>query len=905
MIRGYQVIAYLKIIALAVLITGLWASAVISDDTAPQINILKSVEEAKEPGVIKAQVFDDTKVSSVQLFYRKTGDDSFKSVNMELNDDVYYRELKKELGLGGTVEYYLVAQDTSGNESTLPDSDPQGNPLTASDVINVSEDEVVLGSPTAGEVYDTGDQLVMITFYKTGRQIDYGTIRLRIDEVDRTREADIIGNTLMWEPRRPLTDGEHKIEAVVNDVNGDPIGPNIWTFSVKSKMTLPLGAEGDFFMGIQHDDRSTEASNVPLWNNKIDLGMNGETGFLSWKAGAMLSSEETSFLTSEKLPDRQPINRFFIEARTRHLKLRFGDSNPTFSDLSLKGIRIRGLNVEFKSNRFNTNFIYGASKRELDETINIIGSGYQQIDTNTYVNIEDPTDTLSTSSNNLIAMQDPTTGQFNIYEFSQGTPKRDVIALKVDAAPMRNRWATWKVGFNFFGAEDDTTTVNYRYDPDNDTRSYTYRDSSFYTDYKPKKNWVGTIMTELMFNDNKSSISAEFGGTIVTENMFSFVTEDLKAELPDEIDDEVFRFNGSTQTSFDKLKLKDDIAAGLGDALTSVYSFKLKTAVPIPFTKTRLTAEAYKTPTHYVSLGNPQQKTDITGMKFDMKTRILRDQVSFNVGYNAYSDNLAGERKQYSDQQFNQMDLTKDTSIANVSVSLNPSMSVVKEYSPSVSLGYRTYTSINNLDLKILDSNMISVNDTTSMIDTATNTLMLSFGGTLPVGMQRHNGMLSISNMTINDNRPMAEYDLSESDNMTVMFNVNSVINPFPVSLAASVGHTANNAFRKEGNMTSGYSRREVTTGITLLNVAGTYKWFRDKRLKTTAGLGYIGSSNGESGIYNIDNNKISVKFQADYRITSISSIGAQLRFINYTDNANTINDYTEPIIGFNLKSTF
>ncbi|MFC1489823.1 hypothetical protein ACFL6K_01305 [Candidatus Latescibacterota bacterium] len=904
MIRGNQLISYLKIIALALLISALWVTAAMSDDTAPQIKILKSSEDLMEPGVIKAQVFDDSKVSSVKLFYRQSGEDKYKSVNMKLDDDVYYRELKKELGQGNTVEYYLVAQDTSGNESTLPDSDPAASPFSASETINVSEDEVVLGSPTPGEVYDTGDQLVMITFYKTGRQIDYGTIRLRIDDVDRTREADLIGNTLLWEPRRPLTDGEHKIEAIVNDVNGDPVGPNIWTFSVKSKMTLPLGAEGDFYVGIQHDDRSTAASNVPLWNNKIDLGLKGETGFLSWKAGAMLSSEETSFLTTEKLPDRQPINRFYVEGRTKHFKVRFGDTNPTFSDLSLKGIRIRGLDVEFKSNRFNTNLIYGSSKREIDEDINLIGTGYQMIDTNTYVNIEDPSDTLSTSSSNLVALQDPTTSEYNIYEFGQGTPKRDVIALKLDVAPVRNKWATFKVGFNFFGAEDDTTTVNYRYDPDNDTRSYTYRDSSFYTDYKPKKNWVGTVVTSLLFNDGKSEVSAEFGGTIVTENMFSYITEDMKEDLPDQISDDVFLFNGSTQTSFDKLKLKDDPAAGLLDALASVYSFKLKTAVPVPWTKTRLTAEAYKTPTHYVSLGNPQQKTDISGIKFDIKTRILRDQVSFGVGYNSYSDNLAGERKQYATGDLQkQVDLTKDTSITSFSFSVNPSK--WQDYSPSVSLGYRSYTSENNLDLRILDTNMVSVNDTTSMIDTATNTLMVSFSGTAPIGMQRHTGMLSITNMAINDNRPMSEYDLSESDNVTVMFNLNSQINPFPVSVAASVGHTANNAFRKEGDILTGFSRKEVTTGITLLNVAGTYKWFRDKRLKTTAGFGYIGSSNGESGIYNIDNSKISLKLQADYRVNSISSIGAELRFINYSDNANSINDYTEPIIGFNLKSAF
>ncbi len=901
MIRRYQAIAYLKIIVSAVLIMGVWASAVVSDDTAPQI-VLKSAGGIKEPGIIQAQVYDDTEVSNVKLFYRKAGDESFKSVDMEMDDDVYYRELKKELGMEGAVEYYLVAQDTSGNQSTVPGADPAGSPLSTSSS-SVSADEVVLASPTPGAVYDTGDQLVMITFYQTGRQIDYGTIRFRIDDVDRTREADIIGNTLMWEPRRPLADGEHKIEAVVHDVNGDPVGPNIWTFTVKSRMALPLGAEGDFYVGIQYDDRSTDTQTVPLWNNKIDMGLNGETGFLTWKAGAMLSSEETSFLTTEKLPNRQPINRFFLEGRSRHFKVRLGDSNPTFSDLSLKGIRIRGLDVEFKSNRFNTNFIYGAAKRDIDETISIIGTGYMPTgtDPNTFYNVEDPSDTLSTLSNNLVAMQDPTTGQFNIYEFRQGTPERDVIALKMNAAPMRNSWGTLNVGFNFFGAEDDTTTLTYRYDPDSETRTYAYRDSSFYTDYKPKKNWVGTVMTRLLFNDNKSEITAEFGGTIVTDNMFSYVTEDIQKELDDiPIDDEVFRINGSTQTSFDKLKLKDDTASGLAGALSSVYSFKLKTDVPIPLTKTRFNAELYRTPTHYVSLGNPQQKTDIAGMRFDFRSRILRDQVSLNLGYNAYSDNLAGERKQYAraDQSV-QKDLTKDTSISNFSVSLSPSFSAVKNYVPMVSLGYRIYNTANNLDLNV------SANDTTSMIDTDTNTLMLSFSGVAPIGMQRHTGMLSISNMTIADNRPLADYDLSESDNMTVMFNLNSQINPLPISVAASVGHTANNAYRRDGDMTTGYTRKEVTTGITLFNLAGTYKWFRDKRFKTTAGMGYIGSSNGESGIYEIDNNKVSVRFQADYKLTSVSSLGAEVRFINYSDNANSVNDYTEPIIGFNLKSTF
>ncbi len=906
MTRGYQTCKNLKIIVSTVLLMIIFVSTAVSDSISPKIN-MDAVTGNNEPGVIKAQIIDDTEVSRVTLYYRKPGETNYNSIEMKLKDDrLYYRELKKELGMEGFVEYYLVAQDTSGNESTVPGISPASNPMTTSmdGSVNISADEIVLGSPEPGMVYDSGDQLVMVTFYRTGRQIDFNTIRLRIDKVDRTSEAEFVGNTLLWEPRRPLTDGVHEIEVIARATDGEPVGPNIWTFSVKTRMAMPLGAEGDFYLGIQRDERSQNAQNVPLWNNKIDLGLRGQTGWLNWRAGVMLSSEETPFLTSETLPDRQPINRYYLEGNTRHWSVRVGDSNPTFSDLSLKGILVRGLNLQFKSNRFNTNFVYGYNQREINESINIIGSEFSQIDTDTYVSAGD---TLNTAGGSLIAIMDQNTGAYNIYEYEPGTPRRNVIGLKMDVSPVRNKYATWKIGFNFFGAEDDSTTLDYRYDADNQTRYYTYiaNEDPFFTDYKPKKNWVGTLQTSLIFNDNKSEISAEFGGTIVTENMFSYISEDIQKDLEDitkTIDESVFIINGSTQTSFDKLKLKDDPAKGATDALTSVYRFSLLTEVPIPMTRTRLKAEVYRTPTHYVSLGNPQQKTDIGGFKFDIRTRILNNQLSLNLGYDAYSDNINNERKQYSDADYGQKDLTKDTAVTNFSVTANPRM--FGEYSPSATLGYRIYNAKNDLDISI-NTPVKAFNGTTSMIDASTNTLMLTFGGVLPVGMQRHTGMLSISNMAITDNRPLEDYDLNESNNLTVMFNLNSQINPLPVSITASFGHTSNKSYRKEGDITSGYTRDEIATGITLLNVSGTYKWFRDKRLKTTAGLGYIGSSNDESGLYEINNSKISFRVEADYNLTSVSSVGALVRFMNYTDNVSSDNDYTEPIIGINLKSTF
>ena len=155
--RGYQTPASLKIIVSSLLIMSLWVSVAISDTMAPRIN-MNSVMEKKEAGIIQARILDETKVSSVMLYYRKPGESHYNSIKMKLkNDDIYYRELKKELGFEGSVEYYLVAQDTSGNETTLPAMSPDENPIKTSmdGSFNCSADEVVLTTPEPGVEYDS------------------------------------------------------------------------------------------------------------------------------------------------------------------------------------------------------------------------------------------------------------------------------------------------------------------------------------------------------------------------------------------------------------------------------------------------------------------------------------------------------------------------------------------------------------------------------------------------------------------------------------------------------------------------------------------------------------------------------------------------------------------------------
>lgn len=888
-------------ITATLLLAALWATLSMADSIPPQINT-NVYSERYQPGVIKTYVNDDTEVSKVMLFYRKHGEAYYNSVQMKRENEVYYQELDRELGLEGQVEYYLLALDTSGNQTTEPRMDPENNPMTASAgvVVDNSAPEVSLTNPTPGAVLEAGDEPVMITFYISDRELDFNTIRFKLDQRDRTREVQFYGNVLMWEPRRPLSDGYHEIEVIVKDTNGDYVGPNTWSFQVKTKRELPLGAEGDFYLGIIRDDRSGENTAVPLWNNKIDFGLKGQSGPVTWSGGIMLSSEETSFLTSESIPDRQPINRFYFDGRTRHFRVRLGDSNPNFSELTMKGILVRGFNLEFKSNRFQAGIVRGYNKRDINEEVDIVERNVTP-DATDQAKYFDENGEARMLGNNERIIQDPVTGKFHVYQFLPGTFKRDVTALEADVVPVKNKWATWKFGVNLFAAEDDTTTLDYS--TGSEARPYLYKGETFLTDYSPMKNWAGTFETSVRFWDNRSELAAEFGGTLVTENMFGTVPDEIKDDLPEDIDDDLFRFNASTQTSFDKQKLVDNISKGATDAIKSVYKIRLTSPIPIPQASTYFKGELYRIPTHYVSLGNPQQKTDIGGFKFDVRTRVLKDQLTFNLGYDAYSDNLDNERLQFKEEDASGngtgvKDLTKDTSVTSFSVTAMPR--ILPEYQPNISIGYRVYNASNNLDKNI------NGNDIMDMIDTSTNTLMFSVGGTLPVGVQKHTGTLSITSMDIADDRPITEYLLNESSNLTTMLNLNSAINPMPLSINTSLGRTDNASYRPIYDAAmSPTGRKEISTGITIFNVAGTYKWFRDKRLSTTAGFGYLGSSNDETDEYEVDNTKTSIRLEADYRVTSVMSVGAQFRYINYSDNANDLNDYTEPIFGFTFRSTF
>ena len=896
--RG-QTMTYSKLSAAAFLTLILTAGSVLADSMPPTImydSALYSKGVNGRPPTLHVVVMDDQKVRDVTLYFRNADEETYKTLYMKRDREGYYETIPYTLDISNKIEYYILAQDESGNTSTSPQGDARENPYT----ITLSEDStpvpgINMSNPESGAELEDPNQYVIISFAEVTNPIDMKTARIVIDNVDVTSRSDKVGQIIIYTPRRPFQEGIHEVQASIKDTQGVDIGTNIYHFTILEEKGRPLDAKGDFYLGIEMDDRSNRSETTPLWDNQIRLNVDGRLGNRTvWRAGVNLSSDETKFMTTEDIPKRQPINRYFFNLKTGWWKqsgmdITIGDAFPVMSDLTLKGVLVRGFGTKIDLGPFHTQVHYGFTKRSLDPTFERVSDASNIFYDDSLGMVQYTEDgEINTVASNERAYFDPINGS-SLYRFQQGTFERKITALRL--AFDMSRFVD--LGLNFLSVEDDTTSLNY--DRTNPERPHTFAiaDSIWNLDtkYEPKKNYVMSFDTHFKFNRSQTVLGFEIGQTIVTNNVYSVLDSSLMDEVPD-IDEEIIKINASTQTSWDKNKIKDyldddDYAKIVPAIFSPLYRLTFKTPIPIPKAKTTFNFEQFRTPTHYVSLGNPQQQVDQGGYRLTLRSRTWNNQLSMNFAYDDYDDNLDSEIQQikyFSAADTLYEDLTKNISSMSIGFTLMPQY--WPDYAPSLNFGIKNYNAANNINY--------AVNDTTRGMDTKTNSFNIGLSGRLPLGVTVSNLRVNISNLSIRDERPVDNSMKSDSDNNSIMISDRTELQIVPLSLNGTLGQTTTK------NIASG-----VETKILLFNLTGTYKLMRE-RLKATVGIGYIGSDNGISVMKGtaapVDNNKLSINFGAEYKLKGRNSIYAGFRYITYSDKIDSGKDYNEPILTVILK---
>lgn len=118
----------------------------VTDNVPPEIidHSTASTAVTGQPISIRADVTDNTSVASVKLHYRKGGVDVFTSTSMfSIGSNSYQGTIPSSAVTERGVEYYISAQDATGNTSTSPTT----NPTTSPNVIRVSF--LVLNCPSS------------------------------------------------------------------------------------------------------------------------------------------------------------------------------------------------------------------------------------------------------------------------------------------------------------------------------------------------------------------------------------------------------------------------------------------------------------------------------------------------------------------------------------------------------------------------------------------------------------------------------------------------------------------------------------------------------------------------------------------------------------------------------------
>ena len=62
--------------------------------------------------------------------------------------------------------------------------------------------------------------------------------------------------------------------------------------------------------------------------------------------------------------NEQSKDRLSLDFNTKYFNIKLGDSYPSFSDYTINGNRMRGVNIKFKNNKFDINFLSGHLLRD-------------------------------------------------------------------------------------------------------------------------------------------------------------------------------------------------------------------------------------------------------------------------------------------------------------------------------------------------------------------------------------------------------------------------------------------------------------------------------------------------------------------------------------------------------------
>jgi hypothetical protein len=661
-----------------------------------------------QPLTISAQIASTASVSQVLLAYKSPGLYEFKQIEAQLSGNTASATISgSEIG-PVDVEYYFILK-VQGRDSietyTYPDVNPETNPLRVQiEGAGTGGDKTILFlSPDPGSSSRIEDLLISISLINVDSAQEIKSTKLFIDDRDVTSFAIISEGliTLVPENIEPqLRDGPHNVRVELYKSDGSLLYKSNQSFvQLSAAAAEKAGTEFKYSVSAEAEARNENIQNVSTPYNRGGLNVTSEYGLLQVNGRA--------YVTNEDKDDRQPQNRFLIEAKTPWLKASFGDAYPIFPNLILNGKRVRGATANLSLGFFNVDFATGEITRKIEgDTIRTF------LKDSTYI-------VTSGNPAGAYAPYDTANGNNIWAQYGYGTYKRKLTALRPSFGSVNGfQW-----GFSYLKSSDETGSIQYG--------------------IKPQENIVlGTDMTVAL--DKRNFL-------FTAQAAASAINKDIsRGTLTDEQIDSLYSTDADSAKNRDDLKnirdkIKPFITANENlvplsiDKIASIMAGEA--AVSLNYFNNFLKAGYMFRGSQYASFGQTYLRNDVKGINIYDRIRLAQNQLFVSASIELLKDNLDQSKI-----------ATTDFSNVNTTVSYFPRMNF-----PNITVGYGRYSSSNSLNGIVIDTTGQAADSTKreqveqdstklrNAIDDATNRFFVQLGYDLNAGGYRHNLSLSVS----------------------------------------------------------------------------------------------------------------------------------------------------------------
>jgi len=583
---------------------------------------------------IETQASDIDGINDIILYYRFNPNENYKNISM--NYEVNYFTIIPGFEVNSNqIEYYFLGIDKFGNQRKFPEGgndESYAYPISK-ELDNIYNYEANLITP----INDSSSEdisIIILSVYTQNQNNLKNNIEIILDNQNITKQCNLSNDLITYVPSKKLNYGEHELILKIITVNKPFIkkfyfkllepteistSNNLYDWLEKINYSGNINYNSDYDKIDYKNTTIEQSSNRPVDIHRMNFNLKTKYKKVYLKTSILFNTHILDANARYNKQYKQPIDRIKIGLETPYINLNFGDYSTVFTDLTLKGSRVRGHHTSMKFGVINFTYIRGKTK--------------ELIQSNHY-------DLVNANNSDLPGMwiNDST---YLVYD--KGTPSRNLRALRTEL----NWPKKMKLGL--------TGLTSY------DVQDIDIPYPELYSNYLFIGNaLIGSDLT-LYLNNKRTWISMETAismtNNILDDNLNHYITN-LTPQQSQALGalKEIIGFPITTDLLLGKdqgrgLSIPNPaIDENLNITINSEYfkdiirkgTYKIKFKSPfslfnIPF---NINGEYKRIPSSFVSFGNPSIPKDIQGFSSSLKMNLLNNRLIINFGYNNNNDNL-------------------------------------------------------------------------------------------------------------------------------------------------------------------------------------------------------------------------------------------------------------------------